>query len=233
MKSLLLFFLLPFVAFANIGNIMALTGKVQLHKLTGNIISAKSGMEIQLGDKITTTKLSRVQVMLKDDTLITIGANSSFQFDKYFFDGSKKSTAKMKLNRGFFRSVTGKIGKLAPERFTVETSSATIGIRGTDFSATVRNAIERFKCYRGKIIITIDDLVKELSAGEFFEFNPDNIHIAPQIKNQIKEQRFTPSTEELSDITEVDQSDHIKIPEQPEPIIPDGVPCQPCAPKTY
>jgi len=229
MKSILLFLIISLQLFANIGNIMVLKGEAEIHRSQNKVLPASSGMTILLGDQIITADKARAQIILKDDTIITIGANSSFQFDKYFFDGTSKSTIKMKATRGFFRSVTGKIGELAPERFTVETSSATIGIRGTDFSARIEKSIERFKCYSGGITITIGDLVKELGAGELFEFAPNQMHISPQMRKKAQQERFSPQTRELADITEeIEQREHIKEPVHPEPIIPNGVPCAPC-----
>jgi len=231
MKKILLFLLFTWSAFANIGNIMALKGQAQI--LRQHLIPATNGMKILQGDQVITRNRTRVQIILKDETMITIGANSSFKFDKYLFDGTKNSMVKMKANHGFFRSVTGKIGKLAPERFTVETSSATIGIRGTDFSAKIQNAIERFKCYSGSITITTDDLVKILNAGEFFELVPEKVRIAPKTMDKVQAEQKVPKTEEVSDISELDQSEHITKPIEPTPYIPEGIPCEPCPTQSY
>jgi len=209
--KILLFILLTLNAFSSIGNIMALKGSAEIHRSTNSILTAKSGMQIEEGDKIITQSKTRAQIILKDDTIITIGANSSFSFDTFFFDGSKKSTLSMSMSRGFFRSVTGKIGKIAPERFKVKTSSATIGIRGTDFSVRLQNAIERFRCYSGGIRITFGNSARDINAGEIFELNLDwanNIDI------------------DLPDIKDIEEANREIIYPRPEPIIPDGVPCQ-------
>lgn len=136
MKKILLILLITVSAWAGIGNIMALRGAAEVERTQGSV-AAKSGMELLEGDKIITKEKSRVQVMLKDETIVTIGSNSSFSFDEYSFDGTKDSKVLMHANRGFFRSVTGKLSKIAPERFKVKTASATIGIRGTDFSGDI------------------------------------------------------------------------------------------------
>ena len=197
---------------------MALKGSAEIHKKSNDILTAKSGMTIDKGDTIVTQRKTRVQVILKDDTVITIGSHSSFSFDTYFFDGSKKSTLSMRMNRGFFRSVTGKIGKMAPERFKVKTSSATIGIRGTDFSVRLQNSIERFKCYSGGIRITFGNTYKDISAGEIFELNINTLKRWSAQTN--------PTTADLSDLKELDVAEREIVYPRPEPVIPDGVPCQ-------
>ena len=218
MLRILFFLLVTMHAFANIGNIMALKGSAEVHKKSNAILAAKSGMLIDEGDTIVTQNKTRVQVILKDDTIITIGSYSSFGFDKYFFDGSKKSTLSMRMNKGFFRSVTGQIGKIAPERFKVKTSSATIGIRGTDFSVRLKNAIERFKCYSGGIRITFGNTYKDIGAGEVFELNVNTL------KKELEQRGL--EVADLSDLKEMDFADREIVYPRAEPIIPDGVPCQ-------
>jgi len=194
MKYILLTLILSSSIFASIGNIMALKGSATIER-AGQKVTANNGMHIEQGDTLVTAGKTRAQVILNDETMITIGANSSFEFSKYFYDGSKKSTLSMKSSRGFFRSVTGKIGKIAPERFKVKTSSATIGIRGTDFSVLQRNGLERFTCHYGKIYVRFGKQLRELKAGERFEFKRKKMD--PSHTN------FEPKTYEVSDITEI------------------------------
>ena len=149
---------------ASIGNVLALKGSADIKRASGSL-NVVIGMALEEGDEILTSKKSRVQVMLKDETIVTIGASSSFSFEEFKFDGSKNSKIEMRANRGFFRSVTGKIAKIAPERFKVRTASATIGIRGTDFSGNVSGDREVFRCYKGAIFIEFDGGMHDIDAG--------------------------------------------------------------------
>jgi len=163
-----LLLLMSLSLWANIGNVMAIKGSVDIERAESTL-HAINGMALEEGDTILTSVKSRVQVMLKDSTIITIGASSSFSFIEYFYDESKKSKLTMHANRGFFRSVTGQIGKLAPERFKVKTVSATIGIRGTDFSGEIFEDREVFKCYEGAIFIEFEGNIQDLDAGMMAE----------------------------------------------------------------
>lgn len=166
MKIFLLIFI-QISLFASIGNIMAMKGSAEV-KRNSDLLGASSGMELFQGDEVITKEKSRVQVMLKDDTVITIGENSVFGFEEFSQEGAN-SKVSMKAKRGFFRSVTGKIGKLAPERFRVKTASATIGIRGTDFSGDIGIDREIFKCFEGAIFVEFDGNINELDAGMMME----------------------------------------------------------------
>jgi len=161
-----LFFVLTLSAFvwSNIGNVAALKGDANILRKS-ETLKIKSGIALEVKDKVVTFSQSRVQVILKDNTVVTIGPDSSFVFDAYTFGTKANSEIAMHIDHGFFRSVTGKIGKIAPERFKVKTVSATIGIRGTDFSALVSDNKEVISCYRGKITALIDNISHSVDAG--------------------------------------------------------------------
>lgn len=206
--------LMSISAWAGIGNIMALRGAAEVERTQGGV-AAKNGMELLEGDKIVTKEKSRVQVMLKDETIVTIGSNSSFSFDEYSFDGTKDSKVLMHANRGFFRSVTGKLSKIAPERFKVKTASATIGIRGTDFSGNVLPNQEIIKCYKGRIFVEFQGKIQDIDAGSFAEIMANKIEVKKillknmgklpaslkkRIKAQVQNQQLL--VEEVNDIIE-------------------------------
>jgi len=176
MQKIFLFLLLSIVSFANIGTIMVAKGDAYV-KRTQSMLAITNGMSIQKGDEIITKKRTRVQVMLNDDTVITIGPESSFSFLDYFFDGSKKSTIQMQANRGFFRSVTGQIGKIAPERFKVKTQLATIGIRGTDFSAQLGTDSASYICNRGEITLSFSQVQKSVVGGDKLLLHLDGLTV--------------------------------------------------------
>jgi len=213
MKKIFLFLLLSVVTFANIGTIMVAKGDAHV-KRAQNILAVKNGMDVQKGDEIITAKQTRVQVMLNDDTVITIGPESSFSFLDYFFDGSKKSTIQMQANRGFFRSVTGKIGKIAPEKFKVKTQLATIGIRGTDFSAQLGVDSASYICNRGEITLSYSQVQKSIAGGNKIllhldgltikELSTSNLNDKPQIKQLLKKhnEQINIDSNNVSDLTE-------------------------------
>jgi len=176
MKKMLMLLLLTVTTFANIGTIMVANGDAEV-KRGQKTLTISNGMDILKGDEIITQKQTRVQVMLNDDTVITIGPDSSFSFLEYMFDGSKKSTIQMQANRGFFRSVTGKIGKIVPERFKVKTQLATIGIRGTDFSAQLGEKTASYICNRGEITLKYENIQKSIVAGNKILLHLDGLTV--------------------------------------------------------
>jgi len=164
MKYLFLLSLYVLSLSANIGSVTALKGDAKLTRqksvtqLTLNAIISEK-------DLINTASKSRVQVILRDDTVITIGPESEYYFEAFQDDGDLK--IEMRIDHGFFKSVTGKIGKIAPERFKIKTRASSIGIRGTQFMAYVAEDEEMIGCIQGAIIVwTNSGLTFDVPAGK-------------------------------------------------------------------
>ena len=155
MKTVFLLLAIMSTLLANIGEVTALSGNAQLLRQAGTI-EVSTGAQINENDLLRTETRSKVQVVLKDDTVITVGPESEYLFERFVENG--KPEVLMQLKRGFFKTVTGKIGDIAPQRFKIKTKAATIGIRGTQFMAHVQDDEEKIGCIQGEIIVwTADD----------------------------------------------------------------------------
>lgn len=159
MRYLLLLLLLITTTLAStIGTISSVRGKVLLTHL-GKVTKATIGTTLEKGDVLKTGKRAKMQVILADKTVITIGRDSEFEVEKYFFEqGNKESNVKLNYKKGFFKTITGKIGKIAPKQFTIKTKNSTIGIRGTqllNMIDPIKN-IETTACTQGVITVAPD-----------------------------------------------------------------------------
>jgi hypothetical protein len=86
-------------------------------------------------ERLETGKSAAVHITLQDRTELRIGAGSSIVLDEFVFDpnaGTGRLVAT--VTRGIGRFVTGRI---KGDDFQVRTPTATMGIRGTDFSVWV------------------------------------------------------------------------------------------------
>jgi hypothetical protein len=94
------------------------------------------GLELREGDRLTTADGSSAIIKLQDGTRMTVRPNSELVISQYHFkENAPDNSMLMQLVRGGFRAVTGLISKGSPSAARVQTSTATIGIRGTDFDA--------------------------------------------------------------------------------------------------
>ena len=96
------------------------------------------GLSLREGDRLTTTEGASAIVRMDDGTRMTVRPNSEIVLQQYKYrENAPDNGMLMQLVRGGFRAVTGLIAKGSPNAAKVQTSTATIGIRGTDFDARV------------------------------------------------------------------------------------------------
>ena len=91
--------------------------------------------KVHQDEAITTGEHSATQLTFEDDTLLTLGPRSEVVLDKFVYDPND-STGSMvvSVTTGAFRFVSG---KLDSESYQIETPTATMGIRGTEFDVVV------------------------------------------------------------------------------------------------
>jgi len=117
-----------------IGAAGAVAGKVEALSAYAGAIGriVQSGQPLYLNDKITTGPQGRLQVLLQDETVFTIGPNSAMVLDEFVYNpssGSGKLSAR--ILKGVFRFVSGAIARKQPEDMSIKTPVGVIGIRGT------------------------------------------------------------------------------------------------------
>ena len=95
-----------------------------------------TGMRLGVGDTIETGEKAKVELKLSDGSVIIIGANSRVVIKQLdMVEVTKVSTSTFELVTGRIRAiVTPFVNR--DSRFTIETSNATVGVRGTDFGVT-------------------------------------------------------------------------------------------------
>ena len=164
-KIILIFILLSSFVYANIAKVTTLVGEVNIHR-ADKTLKASKGFEILEKDTIKTTAEGRVQLLFTDNTIISVGYNSTFSIDEYVNDANKPPKASFGLKKGIFKSITGKIGNLNPDRFKLKTKSASIGIRGTTILANIGDTEEKIICTDGGIRVENENGFTDVDAGE-------------------------------------------------------------------
>ena len=98
----------------------------------------KSGDPIFLGDTIRTDADGRLQILLLDETVFTVGPDSEMVIDEFVYDpGEGAGKVEARFVKGAFRFITGKVAQDTPENMEIELPTGSIGIRGTIASAQV------------------------------------------------------------------------------------------------
>lgn len=93
---------------------------------------AKTGDTLLEKDEIVTGRDGSMGVIMKDDGVLSIGANSRLQFTDFAFEPAEKKLSTVnRLKRGTLVYLSGLIAKIKPEAVRFETKTAVCGIRGT------------------------------------------------------------------------------------------------------
>jgi hypothetical protein len=92
------------------------------------------GDAIGQGEVISTSARGFAQIGLRDGTRMTLRPNTQFAVTQFSQRPGEENIA-MQLLRGGLRTITGLVSKAGPDRMRLQTSTATIGVRGTEFDA--------------------------------------------------------------------------------------------------
>ena len=93
-------------------------------------------------DRLETAK-GRMGVTFRDDTTIRLTEHSNVIIDEFVFDPNpSKSSLALNFVKGTGRFISSKKPRIPKDNITIRTHAATIGIRGTDFTITVKETGE-------------------------------------------------------------------------------------------
>ena len=110
---------------------------------SGEVIGRSAGIgdPIYLNDEIATGPDTNLQILLKDQTVFTIGPDSSIIFDEFVYDPADAETSSLSatITKGTFKFISGKIASQKPDNVALNLPNATASIRGTTVAGRVKN----------------------------------------------------------------------------------------------
>jgi hypothetical protein len=121
---------------AAVGRVTEQTGPTEIVRNKKSVPSAVNA-SVQSNDTIITAR-ARAKLEFEDKTTVRITEQSKLVIDDFVYD-PKKGTGKLalKMALGTARYASGQIAKNNPQQVAVKTPTASIAVRGTDFSMTV------------------------------------------------------------------------------------------------
>lgn len=129
------------VAWAQLGagRVMAVNGVAKAVNAQGQERALEKGAEVFAGEKIVTGEGGLVQMRLHDGGYLSVRPSTEMVIDRFAYDekDAANSNFLVSLVRGGFRSITGMIGRTNPAAYQIRTTTATLGIRGTDHEPMV------------------------------------------------------------------------------------------------
>ena len=138
MRLFIILWCLTFSSFASIiGDVILHEGNANIERTDGEDVDAEKDLDIFQYDTVKTGK-GKVAIGFIDDTRVDITQHSKLIIDEFVYDpNTKTGSLSLKAALGTVRYASGQIAKTSPTNVQIKTPTATIGVRGTDFSMTI------------------------------------------------------------------------------------------------
>jgi hypothetical protein len=157
------------------GTLINVNGIVTVEDSSKQKVQLTSGDEICSGDSIATNQNSKAKIVFADGAILYILKNTEISLAEYNYSANKPELNRslVILSKGDIRSVSGKISKLNPQKYSFQTPVSTIRVIGTDFLVThlieQEDALEAgtyTKVVSGEVSVQSSTSTISLRAGE-------------------------------------------------------------------
>ena len=130
-------FLFSKSVYAGIGEVILQEGNTKVQRKAGGEVDSKKQLEILSYDTVKTGQ-GKTAIQFADDTRVDVTAHSKLLIDEFVYDPNNKTgKLSIKASAGTIRYASGQIAKNSQQNVKIETPTATIGVRGTDFTMTI------------------------------------------------------------------------------------------------
>ena len=152
---------------AAIGDVILQEGNSIVERKEGDEFESKKDLDIFSYDTIKTGK-GKTAIEFIDDTRVDVTEHSKLVIDEFVYDpNTKTGVLSLKASLGTVRYASGQIAKNSKQNVKIQTPTATIGVRGTDFTMTIDetgsstiillpSCDTNGNCYVGEIDVTSD-----------------------------------------------------------------------------
>lgn len=142
-------------AVAQAANIVFATGSATVIGSDGAPRKAERGAALQPGETVDTGD-GRAQLRFRDGASISLQPGTQFRVEQFRFTeqngrAGEQDAVVMRLLKGTLRAVSGLIGKEKREQYRMDTIVGTIGIRGTEYGASLGDGGLTVTTYAGLV----------------------------------------------------------------------------------
>ena len=135
--SLLVFLIFPTLLFAKVGDVIEQKGRTNVERGSDTFKEIEKEFGVESMDTIR-TKDGRTAIQFIDETRVDVTEHSKLVIDDFVYDpNTKTGSLSLKASFGTIRYASGQIAKNSRQNVKIKTPTATVGVRGTDFSMTV------------------------------------------------------------------------------------------------
>ncbi len=155
---------------AAIGTVTDLLNAPPTIQRKASTLTGSKGTGVEMNDAVKTAA-GKVGITFQDETKVQVNENSRLVIDDFVYDPNSK-TGKLgaKVALGTIRYASGQIAKNSPQNVALNTPSATVSVRGTDFTVTVEELGESTiillpSCPNDRPTRTVKDIERQCVTG--------------------------------------------------------------------
>lgn len=140
---------------APVGQVTFLIGEARIAEGVAAGVPLKRGIAVLPGQLIETADNGHLHIRFIDGAAIAVRPHSRLKIEDYRYDPQHPGEIRIRfrLDEGAMRSISGRGGEAARERFRLNTPVAAIGIKGTDFNVQTTRELTRASVFEGGIIV--------------------------------------------------------------------------------
>jgi len=129
---------LTFPALAStIGDVIEHTGNGEIERTSGEEFTTELDLDVFMQDTVKTGN-GKTSIQFVDETRVDVTQHSKLIIDEFVYDASTQTGGlTLKAALGTVKYASGQIAKNSKQNVKIKTPTATIGVRGTDFSMTI------------------------------------------------------------------------------------------------
>ena len=133
----LLLFLAPTLVKASIGDVILQEGNSTIERDSGETYESVIDLDVFSYDTVKTGN-GKTAIEFIDQTRVDVTQHSKLVIDEFVYDPNSQTGAlSLKASLGTIRYASGQIAKNSKQNIKITTPTATIAVRGTDFTMTV------------------------------------------------------------------------------------------------
>lgn len=200
-------------------NIVFATGAASVVAADGSVRRAERGGAIAAGETVDTAD-GRAQLRFLDGSAISLQPQTQFRVEQFRFADQGGRAAEedrivMRFVKGALRAVSGLIGRERREQYRMDTVVGTIGIRGTEYGATLGGGGLAVSVYAGVVEVCNNAGCAQGGPGQVL-LVPD-AGTRPQLQPGGAPPTASPATPTAPELPPVQPATQPSAPAQPEP----------------
>ncbi|MBW2343457.1 MAG: FecR domain-containing protein [Deltaproteobacteria bacterium] len=120
------------------GRVVRLRGSLTVSTREGTERPLLKGSSVYEGDTLETGTKSMAILVFRDNSRVTLQAETSFKVERYQYHAKKKDNIFFRIFKGGLRVFTGMVVRRNARNFKIGTPTAVVGVRGTGFDLLYR-----------------------------------------------------------------------------------------------